>query len=388
MSPVILHISYDLRDRLNREKTTAVLNLINVSRNFSEVKIIDLLRVNNFEEEGLDLVSKDHFKINIFGLPYGLFLKWHLERAFNIIKRTIELFNIKLNNLTIIHSHKISFEGYIGYKIAFQNNLPLFLTLRQTDIKVLKMKPNLLPLYKKVLNYSSLIFYLNPHSLLEFKSILGASFYNESVKSKLELLPNIIDLNAVLDSNVKFNENEFLTILRMTKESVNRKNLKRLLVAFSLLENKNLILNIIGDGAYRYKVEKWIYNLGLQNRINLIGNIKHTEIQNYYLKSSAFLLPSLSESFGMVYAESLLCNTPILYSKGRMGFDGFFEDVGVGVDALSPNSIKEGIITLINNNNYFRQNIKSLNQKNAFKIFSSSYIEEKYYSLIKRFIKL
>jgi len=80
----------------------------------------------------------------------------------------------------------------------------------------------------------------------------------------------------------------------------------------------------------------------------------------------------------MVYAESLLNGTPIMYSKGYLGFDGYFEGVGTGVDPQSIESIKNGIEDLLNNGSEYRKNIESLNNAGEFKVFSKDYIRKTY----------
>lgn len=384
MRPNILHITYDLRDRLKKDKTTAVKNLIDISNNFGNAFVIDLVRVPFLREEKIERISENHLQINSFGLPYGIFLKKSLDRVLDHIYNSIRNGKINLDNITMIHSHKLTFEGYIGYKIAKKYSLPLILTLRQTDSRVIKNKPNLLSLYKDIIQYSSIIFYLNPFSVLDLKSKVGVKFYENFVLEKLHLLPNIINFNKVINSENQFNPYELLTILRMNKESVKRKNIKRLLISLSLLKEEGIKLNIIGDGDYRYKVESWVNKYGLKSNVNFLGQIPNSNIQSYYSKSGGFILPSLSESFGMVYAEALICGTPILYSKDRLGFDGFFEGVGAAVDALSIDSIKKGIKDIVKNNSSYRARITQLNTENAFKIFSKSYIEQQYLTTISK----
>ena len=380
----ILHITYDLRDRLHREKTTAVKNLIDISKNYGTAIVIDLVRVPLPTDEKVDNENDDHIKINSFGLPYGILLIRTLDRVLKHMAtlKLSEYFNKR--KINIIHAHKLTFEGYIGYKIAKENSLPLLLTLRQTDSRVIKNKPKLLNLFKDILQYSSVIFYLNPFSILDLKSKVGVEFYENHIKKKLYLLPNIVDFHIDTNPVNQINSCELLTILRMNKESVHRKNIKRLLVALSQLKEEKITLNIIGDGDYRYKVESWINKYGLKNSVNFLGLIPNSKIKLYFAKSGAFVLPSLSESFGMVYAEALICGIPILYSKNRLGFDGFFDGVGAAVEALSVNSIKQGIKDIISNNHLYRARISQLNKESAFKIFSKSYIEQQYLNILSQ----
>lgn len=380
----ILHISYDLRDRLGRDTTTAVKNLINLSDNFAKSYVIDLVRVAFLKEEKIEPTFKDNVAINSFGLPYGIFLTKTLDRALNHILKAVELGLVNLNMINMVHAHKLTYEGYIGYKICKSNNLPLIITLRQTDTMILNRKPFLRKLYMQILSFSSIIFYLNPYSKVLLEKRLGQDFYESEIKNKMILLPNIVERELFSTCKSSSTPRDLLTILRMDKRSVKRKNMKRLLIAFSLIKNDKLKLNIIGSGKYMYKLESWVKKYNLENRVHFLGQIPNTDIDKYYSNSLAFLLPSISESFGLVYAESLINGTPILYSRNHLGFDGYFENVGVAVNPMSINSIKTGILNCISNNDVFRNHIKELNRKGAFKIFSSHHILQIYFSAVTK----
>ncbi len=55
-------------------------------------------------------------------------------------------------------------------------------------------------------------------------------------------------------------------------------------------------------------------------------------------------MPSIHESFGLVYVEALSQGLPVIYSKDQ-GFDGQFPDgeVGYSVDPLNPEDLAEKI---------------------------------------------
>jgi glycosyltransferase involved in cell wall biosynthesis len=155
----------------------------------------------------------------------------------------------------------------------------------------------------------------------------------------------------------------------LTKKDIKWKNLKRLLKAIAEIKHLDVRLKIAGKGGYEWKVRHWTKKLNIQDKVELLGYINNTEIDNYHASAAAFVLPSKAESFGMVYAEALFNGTPILCSKGVVGFEGFFKNVGVAVDPYSVNDIREGIIELITNNSFYRNEIKKLRNSGAFGIF-------------------
>ena len=383
----LLHLTYDLRNRLNRETTSAVNHLIKQSAKISETCTIDLMRVTKFSEELEKSINSNHLIINTFGFPYGFMLIKHLNRAFKQIINAQQKGLIDLKVFTIIHSHKLTFEGYIGYLISKELNLPLMVTFRQTDLRVMKYRPELKKLYRSILTHAKKVIYLLPVMLNFFEDYLGKNFFSDEIKSKLVYLPNIVE-RPIQDVKITPQKKLFLTILRMTKESVMRKNLKNLLIGFKGLEDKTVKLKIIGDGDYLEQVRSWVKKFGLTKRVEFIGYVPNSEIDSYYREATAFVLPSFSESFGMVYAESLLNGTPIMWSKGVLGFDGMFDGVGVAADPYSVESIRDGMNLLVEKNDEFRKSIKFLKTDGRFNIFNADSVRENYDKVISEVILL
>ena len=61
-------------------------------------------------------------------------------------------------------------------------------------------------------------------------------------------------------------------------------------------------------------------------------------------QSDIFIMPSHTETFGLVYAEAMSQGLPVLYTKGQ-GFDGHFPDgtVGYAVNDHDPTDVAEKI---------------------------------------------
>ena len=383
----ILHLSYDLRDRQNREVTTAVSKLIDVSRLNFDPFIIDLVRVVNPQHEMIKLKNPGHLMINVLGFPFGLLMKWSQERAYKKIKKAESQKLINLNEFSMIHAHKLTFEGIAGYKLASNLNVPFIVTLRQTDTYVFNNKPGAVEAFKPIIKSCERFIYLIPQILKRMKNIFGDEFYEEHIKLKAVHLSNIVERN-ISGEEAKVDKNVLLTVMRMTKKSVERKNLKNLLKAFSLVNRENIKLRIIGDGEYLPTIRSWVDEYKLNDKVIFEGAIPNEGIDKYYKSSQAFLLPSISETFGMVYAESLLNGTPIMYSKNYLGFDGYFDGVGAGVDPKSVESIKDGIIDLLDNGDNYRKNIDELENAGEFKIFSTDYITDKYNTVLSEFCSI
>ena len=116
--------------------------------------------------------------------------------------------------------------------------------------------------------------------------------------------------------------------------------------------------------------------------ISALGKIYDRDKLSEVMRSCAlFAMPSIHETFGLVYVEALSQNLPVIYTKGQ-GIDGFFDgSVGVGVNALSVDEIAEAIRTILSRKDKFS------NASVNFKDFHWPDIAGKYISIYEQITK-
>ena len=95
------------------------------------------------------------------------------------------------------------------------------------------------------------------------------------------------------------------------------KGLNALLEAMTYLGDcQRLRLVIVGgddNGSPEYRaIARTMRELGVAERVNFTGRIDHDHLPVYYAAADALVLPSYSESFGMVGLEALACGRPVV----------------------------------------------------------------------------
>lgn len=86
-----------------------------------------------------------------------------------------------------------------------------------------------------------------------------------------------------------------------------------------------------------------------------------TKLMKEYSVADIFVMPSFTETFGLVYAEALSQGLPIIYTKNE-GFDGFFSngEIGKAVVAGNIGDIVNGIKYIIHNYNTIQKRITTI----------------------------
>lgn len=134
-----------------------------------------------------------------------------------------------------------------------------------------------------------------------------------------------------------------------------RKNLSRFLQAFSLVpENirKDVSILIVGgDGWGGVNVSKIATNLGIGERVRILGYISDAELQVLYSKALFLAMPSLYEGFGLPLVEAMKYGTPSLTSN-ISSMPEIAADAAVLVDPYNIYSISSGISKLLSDKSY------------------------------------
>ncbi len=73
---------------------------------------------------------------------------------------------------------------------------------------------------------------------------------------------------------------------------------------------------IIGEGERRPQLEKLIAELGIGQRVRLLGGLSNDEVRRFFRSADIFCLSSVerTEAFGMVLLEAMAAGTPIIAS--------------------------------------------------------------------------
>lgn len=122
-----------------------------------------------------------------------------------------------------------------------------------------------------------------------------------------------------------------------------RKNLVRLINAFSQIEDKKIKIIVAGKLGWRYEdVLKAPKRFKVENRVVFLGRVEDRDLPGLYKGAELFVLPSLTEGFGLPILEAQAAGVPVVASRAG----ALPEVAGKGalfINPLSVDNIKEGI---------------------------------------------
>jgi glycosyltransferase involved in cell wall biosynthesis len=370
----VLHITADHPDAYSARKTEAVRNLIEGTAAF-EHRVYSINRRNGFG--GITVLDRTgNLSTLVYRAPaYGILLETFLKRLADwIIEDSLTLGLV----VDVVHGHKLTIEGLVARRAATALGCPYICTVRgNTDEKYLRLKPEKRSAYAQVAENAAML-------------LPGAPWIERYLVRRLSLqnvrtvvLPTITKIDGFIAPSSE--KSGFVTAFHL--DGWRLKGMPNLLAAIALLKQKqfDITLDIIGGGSRRATaaLEREIRRHGLRECVALCGPMPHDRMPEALNGYAAFVLPTLRESFGMVYIEALFSGVPILYSQDR-GIDGYFhrQDIGVRCDPLSVASIARGLEELRSGAPRMKESIRKVQEGGGFDRFRKSNVCHMYEEIL------
>jgi len=307
------------------------------------------------------------------------FKQWHRfffhvkhKKVFSAIQYAIDDFS----DYCVVHAHSLFSNGYIALRIKQKYQIPYVVAVRNTDVNdFFKKMLFLRPLGIKILKEAEAIVFLSDSYKDKVLSRYVPASIRRDIEKKSCVIPNGIDefwFKNLNNSAQILHENKIKLI---TAGAVNNnKNHSTVIEACKILINLGYSVDyhIIGKVEDKELLEKLI-----SNKFVRYSNPKPKEqLIDEFRDSNIFVMPSHTETFGLVYAEAISQGLPVLYTRGQ-GFDRQFPEgvVGFSVDDNNPNEIADRIRSIINDYEQLSQNCPRCSYKFKWEDIALSYID-------------
>jgi len=265
------------------------------------------MRNFSHRKKTVGIPEQDNFSLYVrkFPRPFIVFLEDHnisvIEKL--LLRQNIDIYHgtgyflpclKKIKGIVTVHGLDFAEMDTYWYKDKWYKNVPLYLRRADKIIAVSNYVKVSLMRYYGIPQRKIQVIY--PGIGKEF-NVIESKKHLETFKEKFGILQPYI-----------------LTVAT----SVERKNLKRTLEAFSLVKHshRNLKLVIVGDReVIQVPILPYVEKLGLQNEVYFPGYLKPEELVYLYNLAEVFVFPSLYEGFGLPVLEAMACGCPVVTSN-------------------------------------------------------------------------
>ncbi len=171
------------------------------------------------------------------------------------------------------------------------------------------------------------------------------------------------------------------------------KGIENMLKAMAHLEGKQRIKFVVIGGddhsqAEMQRLKKLSRTLRIDESVIFLGSVKQETLPLFYSAADLCVVPSHSESFGLVILESLACGTPVIATKVGCAESVIrYGETGYVVTDNDPGSLADKILQLLstpNGNLDFVHSVRASVAKYSWSNISEAILEE-YRSILRNF---
>lgn len=286
----------------------------------------------------------------------GLMFKKNAKKALNKL--------IEKEDIDIIHGHYLFPAGAAAVEAGKEHGIKTYVTAHGSDMfELYKSQPLMRSTIRNVLKDADGVFAVSNalrHEIVA-TGVVG-------IANKTKLSWNSVDINKFSnkfnDSFKKEYELEDKPIVLFIGNLIKRKNVDSLLEA-KKIAHSDYYLVIVGDGPLFKKLKKKVED---ENIHDVIFTGSRDDVENIIPSCDVLILPSFSESFGLVLIEALACGKPVIGSDVGGITEIITDDVGLLVNPTKVSSIAGAVDKLIDDEEL--RLILSMNARNRALDFS------------------
>jgi 1,2-diacylglycerol 3-alpha-glucosyltransferase len=249
--------------------------------------------------------------------PYRLTLPLVSRRNLNgIIKR-----------LSLVHAHSPFVTGWMGVRYARRYAMPLVYTYHTQ----LEAYAHYIPFERHATRFAAAqltrAFANLADAVVAPTRAMADRLRDLGVTTRIEIVPSGIDVarfgGGRRDDAARFrmgagrDQRLLLCVGRLAKE----KNVELPLRALALAADPSLRLAIAGDGPLRAELDDLASKAGVAAQVRFLGVVSRDDLPNLYASADAFVMPSTTETQGLVIAEALAAGAHVIAADAPQNRD-------------------------------------------------------------------
>ena len=293
------------------------------------------------------------------------------RRIFKDVQQKIDVVSFDL-----FHAHSLFSNGYIAYKLSKKYNIPYVVAVRNTDLNLFyRYMIHLRPLGNRILKDATAVIFFNEAYRDKTINTYVPLKWREEIRAKSRVIPNGIDSFWLENKYLRETQRDSGCVRLVYAGEINRnKTLTASLEACRILIKRGYAVHYLAVGNILDK--KVAVQLAEAPFAEHRDRCPKEQLISFYRNSDVFLMPSITETFGLVYAEAMTQGLPVVYTRGQ-GFDRQFEEgaVGYSVDCHNPQEIADRILDCIGRYEEISSNCVSLCDKFNWDTIAQQYLE-------------
>ncbi len=220
----------------------------------------------------------------------------------------------KLQNLDVLHCHYAiphSVSAFLAKSMLKPHKLPVVTTLHGTDITLVGADRSYLSITKFSIEQSDGVTAVSRY-------LKDATCETFGICDEIEVIYNFVNCDIYKAASrpalrERFASNREKILIHLSNFRAVKKTDAVIEIFLQVQKKVPAVLVMVGDGPERSGAEWLAHHHGIENKVRFLG--KRDNINELIAAADVLLLPSQTESFGLVALEAMACEVPVVVSK-------------------------------------------------------------------------
>jgi len=259
-----------------------------------------------------------------------------------VLFAALKLFKLKKNNYDVLHYFFSLPTGLLSLLPYAFRKTPYIVSLRGSDVPYYDIYNKNVHLFNLILKPVNRYIWGKAKKVVALSNSLKLTALRTAPEQVFEVIPNGVEMDLFKPKSKASRSNKKLKLITVSR-LINRKGIDHIIKALAETRDKDIKLIIIGTGNYESFLKKLCEKLKLNDVVHFRGYYPREKLPELYNDADVFILPSLAESFGLVFAEAMACGLPIIGAKTGGIVDLVKKENGILVEPGNIQEIKEAI---------------------------------------------
>ncbi len=202
----------------------------------------------------------------------------------------------------LVHAHWWFPGGLIGTALRDWWGTPLVTTMHGSDVRIAQTGKLARSLFQYVMSNSDLVTTVSRWLADETQQLAPA------IRPLVAPMPIKPDLFYPPPPSDRRTDNTLLFVGKLNRQ----KGIEYLLRALALMRHKPIVDVVVGVGSAPEDVQALAESQGVAGQLRWHPLLSQSELAERYRQATALVMPATAEGLGLVAAEALLCETPVV----------------------------------------------------------------------------
>lgn len=302
------------------------------------VLYFDFRSIRRVRKWGMSQYEYNGVKVYRYAIPCGPVRKLYIQLLKkNAVKAYKKVCKME-DGIELLHAHFTDM-GIPAAKIKEKFGIKYILTEHSSTL----LQEEICVEEKKLIKEA----YENADCILAVGTTLKQNMRKYTTK-EIEVVPNILPnkFRVMRDIQKESDKYAFVSVVgTLTKD----KKVDLLVQAFAELSKRyeNIVLKICGCGNLMDEVKNMVSDIGLEEKVEFLGVIKNDKLPEILNACDCFVLPSIVETFGVVYIEAAGCGLPVIAANSGGTLDIVEDSNGVRIPYVNVEELVDAMEKMI-----------------------------------------